>query len=133
MRCNGYKHYKKDGEFIMSKNDTKTTKGKFKVGKDTGVKYSSDNQPSPEAKKAGWAKVRARKDLAEALFQKLLKLGTFDKAMIKIDKNVDEGKLKEFIDVAKIITPKDVDITTKGEKIGQRIIPIAEAIADESD
>jgi len=94
---------KKDHEQTVNKNAGKTRKD----GMPVGTPFTPKDQPSPEAKKAGWAKAKTRKDLADMLFQQLTSLGTFDKAMTQIDKKVDDGTLKELIDVTRIISPPD--------------------------
>ena len=45
----------------MSENEDKTT------NLEKGVKFSSENQPPPEAKKKGWAKKRLLKEIAESV------------------------------------------------------------------
>lgn len=52
-------------------NDDKTTK-KAVMGPDTGKKFSSDNQPPAEHKKAGWKELREQRLLTQNLLKLLL-------------------------------------------------------------
>jgi len=63
------------------------------IGK--GKKFTSDNQPSPEAKKKGWQKKRLLKDLADILLQgdKLNEFKTLSKDL-GIDLTDDEMTLE---------------------------------------
>lgn len=41
-------------------------------GKETGIAFTKDNQPSPEAKRAGWQKVRAERHLTQGIIKLLV-------------------------------------------------------------
>jgi hypothetical protein len=91
-------------------------------GNETGIPFGVQKQPSSEAKKAGWEAWRTRKQIADDMFKKMTKLGTLDKAIVKIDEKVDEGNLREFVDMMRIMTPKETDITTDGEALNTTVI-----------
>jgi len=79
-------------------------------GIETGVPFSKDNQPSGILKSEGWAKAIALKDLRKYMFEKMYKMGTFDKALTKVDEKVDSGELRDFMTMTGMILPREVDI-----------------------
>jgi len=104
------------------KNHEKTTNGKAVMGADTGVLYNKDNQPTPEAKKAGWAKKRTLESLKKDIFEKLTGLDSIDRGILAIDKKIEDGNTRELLDLLKIITPKDIDIKSDGKEISPTVI-----------
>lgn len=80
----------------MSENSEKTSKSHIPENlRENAGQWSKDNQPSPEAKKAGWAKWRARKDLRDDLFKTLVELGTFDEGVIAMDRFMRSEKASD--------------------------------------
>ena len=99
----------------MAKNDLKTTKRPAKPFKgNEGKKFDSVNQPTPEAKKAGWQEWRKERHLTQEILKKLVgkdgqptedfksyidslflnaKLGN-PKAMETINKSIEDDILK---------------------------------------
>ncbi len=81
-----------------------------------GPKYSKENQPSPEAKKAGWAKKRAGKLLSQFILEqgyKGLKDSALRKGMAEYF-NVPEDKITvemmmTFRQIEKAITKADTE------------------------
>lgn len=56
-----------------------------------GNTFSSTNQPTPEQKKAGWAKKKAREEFVEKVYGKLLRLA--DKTDLTNREIIDLGKI----------------------------------------
>ena len=111
----------------------------------TETQFTSDNQPSPEAKKKGWQKKRLLKDLADILlqgdklneFKKLAKdLGidltdeemTLEVAMSlkQAEKAIQKGDTSAYnsvMDRLKGRPQQAIDHTSKGEKISHQLTP----------
>ena len=79
----------------MNKNSNKTGKVLSKEFTDRIGQFSSDNQPTPEQKKAGWAKWRARKELKDDIFKTLVGMGTLDTGVNMLDEFVRNDKISE--------------------------------------
>ena len=75
------------------------------------------NQPSRESKQAGQNRYKALNMLKEDMFNEMTGHNIPKDMIEKIKDKVAGGDVKEALDLLKIITPKDVDITTKGESI----------------
>lgn len=83
-------------------NDDKTTK-KAVMGPDTGKKFSSDNQPPAEHKKAGWKELREQRLLTQNLLKALLDENG-------IPTTVGEDFFKSLVTNAKGGNPKAIDV-----------------------
>ena len=83
-------------------NDDKTTK-KAVMGPDTGKKFSSDNQPPAEHKKAGWKELREQRLLTQNLIKMLLD----ENGMPTID---GQSFFQSLITNAKGGNPKAIDV-----------------------
>ena len=79
--------------------------------------FSSTNQPSPEAKSKGKQRYEDLKRIKHDMFEQLKKDNGIDLSIEEIMKKAKAGEGKEFLDLLRIITPKDIDVTTKGESI----------------
>lgn len=75
------------------KRPTKTTRNGNKLfnGKEDGVPFTSENQPTPAQKKAGWDKKRAREEFVNKIYGKLLTLA--DKNDLTNREIIDLGKI----------------------------------------
>ena len=101
-----------------TKNDIPTTKnGRPIMGPTTGKKFSKDYQPSREARVQGQAKYRALESLKKEILETMSDMATVDKLLVQADKDLDEGNSRTAVDLLKMIMPKDMDITTKGESL----------------
>lgn len=83
-----------------NKPQKKGGKGKLRGAKD-GVPFSKENQPSPESKKAGWAKKKSGQELAKAI----LELKFYGKTKSQIGKQAAEyfGVPEEEITIEQIM------------------------------
>lgn len=108
------------------KADDKTTKKRpqklFKG--DEGVKFSKENQPSPEAKSKGWEAKRAEKLLTQKIIEKLT------------DGNNLDDFIESLITNAKMGNAKAIDVLTNGleEQITktETTLKLGKDLADES-
>ena len=73
-----------------------------------------ENQPSPESKSKGWDVKRGRKDLANMIFEQMMKDGTVKEAVKIAKKKTKDGESKEAIELLKLVTPKDIDLGGAG-------------------
>ena len=75
------------------KRPIKTTRNGNKLfnGKEDGKPFTSENQPTPEQKKAGWDKKRAREEFVNKVYGKLLTLA--DKNDLTNREIIDLGKI----------------------------------------
>jgi len=90
---------------MMKKETSKKPPKPFRGAID-GVPFSIDNQPSPEAKKAGWEEFRKRRMLTQEMVKLMLgddgqPTGTFTEFMTSLVAN------------AKIGNPKAIDVISK--------------------
>lgn len=77
---------------------TKNNDTRFKKGNKIGNRFSSTNQPSPEAKREGWLK---RNELQEELTKRVGK---------KLDYIFENASPKELIDLIKALLPPDKQV-----------------------
>lgn len=75
-----------------------------------GVKFDANNQPTPEAKKAGWQEYRKRKLLTQGIVEKLIS---------KDCKNLEEY-IQALIDNAKAGNTKAMEVVNKAIEEDQR-------------
>lgn len=78
--------------------ETTRNDGRFQKGNKLGKKFSSEYQPSPEAKKEGWLK---RNELQEELTKRVGK---------KLDFIFENASPKELIDLIKALLPPDKQV-----------------------
>jgi len=71
-------------------------------------------EPKRKAAVARYAQRRAMKD---DMFYDITKSGGVQKAMDKVVQLAEKGDVRPMIELIKILTPKDVDITSGGEKV----------------
>lgn len=84
----------------------KTTNKRHKVGPNDGVKFSSENQPSPEAKKAGWEQFRKERHLTQSIIKMMLgEDGTPNETF--------KGYLDSLVKNAQLGNPKAIDAVNK--------------------
>lgn len=85
------------------------------MGPDDGVKFTSDYQPSPEAKSEGWRKKKAERLLTQMIIKKI------------IGENEGEGQLEDYVDkmieLAKNGNPKAID--TINSRLEDEVIKLA--------
>ncbi len=87
----------------MKSNDKTTKKRPLKPFKgDEGVKFSKENQPTPEAKSKGWEAKRAEKLLTQKIIEKLT------------DGNNLDDFIESLITNAKMGNAKAIDVLTNG-------------------
>lgn len=101
----------------MAKTTTKRPTKPFKG--DEGVKFSSENQPSPEAKKAGWEQWRKERHLTQTVIKQLNKGNSLTEYV------------KSMVTLAKRGNPKAIDVITKC--LEDDIIKIASTNSDGED
>ena len=112
------KQAKDEGSILEDANTHRVSKEDKRLANLRPNVFTSENQPSPEVKAIAAKKRWERKHLADMLFDKLTKLGAIDKGMdVILEKIEEKGSTKELIDVLRIITPKDIDVTTKGKAL----------------
>lgn len=98
-------------------------KKRHKIDPSSGVKtqFTSDNQPPPEAKKAGWEELRSRRLLTQAIIKEMFG-----------DDGVGTDSFKSYITSlitnAKMGNPKAIDAVNKG--IEEEIIKVANVDAE---
>ena len=74
---------------------------KYLNGKEDGIVFTKDNQPTPEAKKKGWEEWRKERHLTQAIIAHLGKGNNFN------------DYIKSVVDNAKIGNSKALDIVSK--------------------
>ena len=82
-----------------------------------GQRFSSTNQPTPEAKSAGCKRFSNRKRLANDILSVLVEDGTMKRGLDVLNEQVDKGDVSNLMKVLPIITPKNVDLTSDGERV----------------
>lgn len=97
----------------------KTTTKRHKVGKDDGVKFSKENQPSPEAKSMGWQEKRAAKLLTQKIIEKLTEGKNLDEYFESLLKNAKAGNPKAIDTINNGLEEQisKTDITSGGKEI----------------
>jgi len=76
----------------------------------TAPPFSKENQPSREAKSAGQKRYQALKSIKNDLFEEMIGHKIPENMIEKIKEKVEQGDVKEALDLLKIITPKEMDI-----------------------
>jgi hypothetical protein len=106
-----------------------TTSKRHKIDPNAGVKFTSDNQPPPEAKKAGWKQLREQRLLTQNLLKMLLDengIPTTDgTSFFQSLLNNAKGGNPKAIDVLVNSLEDQVtktDITTNGSEIPAQIV-----------
>lgn len=106
------------------------------------TQFTPDRQPTPEQKKAGWERKRARQEIMD-LMTKLRNMSVkeFDELKEDVKKNPDrhtvlETKLMQYITKERFTidfldrnvgrAPQDIDVTTGGEKIDTVVVKFIE-------
>ena len=106
------------------------------------TQFTSDRQPTPEQKRAGWERRRARQEIMD-LMTKLRNMSVkeFDDLKEDVKKNPDkhtvlETKLMQYITKERFTVdfldrnlgraPQDIDVTTGGEKIDTVVVKFIE-------
>lgn len=100
--------------------------------------FTSTRQPTPEQKKAGWDRRRAKQEIMDKITEiRNMSMGELEKVKEDIKKNPDdhtvlEAKLVQYLSKEKFTTdfldrnigkaPQDIDITTQGEKITNAVV-----------
>ena len=85
-------------------------KKRHKIDPNVGVKFTADNQPSPEAKKAGWQEVRAQKLLTQMILKKMAEGNNLTEYVDSLLTNAKDGNAKAIdtinngIEEQKIVT-----------------------------
>ena len=85
-----------------------------------GKRFSSEYQPSPEAKSRGMIKANAEKNIILNLRSKLNELNTVDKVVEGVNKEIENGVYKnaiELIKIAKEPEKQEIDLTNKTPQI----------------
>jgi len=106
------------------------------------IPFTKDNQPTPEQKRAGWERKRARQEIMD-LMTKLRNMSVkeFDELKEDVKKNPDrhtvlETKLMQYITKERFTIDfldrnvgrpqQDIDVTTGGEKIDTVVVKFIE-------
>lgn len=87
-----------------------------------GNTFTSENQPTPEAKSAGWAKKHAREKLIEDLAQALLKANAPEVAVATALQNADAGKEDGLIKLLNLIKKPDKQEITGDLEFTQLVV-----------
>ena len=95
-------------------------KKRHKIDPNVGVKFTADNQPSPEAKKAGWQEVRAQKLLTQMILKKMAEGNNLTEYVDSLLTNAKDGNAKAIdtinngIEEQKIVTENKhtIDVET---------------------
>ena len=87
-----------------------------------GVPFTSENQPTPEAKSAGWARKHAREKLIEDLAQALLKAKAPEVAVATALQNADAGKEDGLIKLLNLIKKPDKQEITGDLEFTQLVV-----------
>jgi len=112
----------------MSEEGQRDNKGRFVKGNTEWQKseewmgnigrINSENRHEIQDKiNAGIKRYHQRKALKDDMFFDITKGDGVSKAMDKIVDLAEKGDVRPMIDILKILTPKDVDITSGGEKV----------------
>lgn len=93
---------------MNNEKEDKTTSKPHRVGPETGVKFSAENQPTPEAKKKGWEKIRKDKLLTQEVVKMMFgddgkPTKTFKGFMEKVVENANKGNSKALEILSKCI------------------------------
>ena len=111
------------------KNATETTKKpRPKVDGSTGKLYSKDNQPAPEAKKAGWQELRKRRLLTQEIIKMMLNedgtpKATFKDYMNSLVKNAANGNPKAIDTINKAIEDEIIKVAQTNSE-GEDVEPV---------
>lgn len=102
-----------------------------------GKKFTSDYQPSPEAKRKGWERRKFAQDLMDKVAEyAMMTEGDFDKvdqkklsmrdkmAFLYVSQSAYEPKMLMHMIDKHIPTPQKLDITSKGKKITSATVKI---------
>ena len=82
-----------------------------------GKRFSSEYQPSPEAKSEGAIKANAEKNILLNLRTKLNEFKTVDKVVEGVNKEIENGVYKNAIELLKIAKePEKQEINLSGSK-----------------
>jgi len=76
-------------------------------GNDTGVPFGVQPQPTPEAKKAGWQELRARRLLTQAIIKEMF-------GDDGVESDSFKGYIKALVDNAKMGNAKAIDTINSG-------------------
>lgn len=95
-------------------------KKRHKIDPHVGVKFTAENQPSPEAKKAGWQELRAQKLLTQKILEEMTKGTNMNDYFQSLLNNAKEGNAKAIdtinngIEEQKIVTENKhtIDVET---------------------
>ncbi|MBQ0114202.1 MAG: hypothetical protein KBT03_13815 [Bacteroidales bacterium] len=102
--------------------ENKTTKKRHVIDPYCGKRFSSEYQPSPEAKSKGWEMATARKRLFEDLTKKLLEVDAPDKAVQGAMNNLALGDPKPMIELLKMIKLPDKQEVDANINIKQALV-----------
>lgn len=111
------------------KDATETTKKpRAKVDGSTGRLYSKDNQPAPEAKKAGWQELRKRRLLTQEIIKMMLNedgtpKATFKDYMNSLVKNAANGNPKAIDTINKAIEDEIIKVAQTNSE-GEDVEPV---------
>ena len=95
-------------------------KKRHKIDPHVGVKFTAENQPSPEAKKAGWQELRAQKLLTQMILKKMAEGNNLNEYVDSLLTNAKDGNAKAIdtinngIEEQKIVTENKhtIDVET---------------------
>ena len=85
-----------------------------------GKKFTSEYQPSPEAKSRGLIEAARKRNLLETLRSRIDEWDLIDKVVRGVDEEIDEGNLKnaiELIKIAKESETQNINLTNTIPKI----------------
>lgn len=122
-------HFPENKSYIAQKIMIKKTTGKQRKNLLTGKEgntFTSENQPSPEAKSKGWEKWRAEKNLTQKIIEKIASGKNLDEFVESLIENAKNGNAKA-IDVLISGIEEQItktDITSGGEKFQAPILNI---------
>lgn len=104
------------GEHFIDKN------GKHRVA--GPHRFTQDNQPSNEVRSKGAKKRWARKRLADDIVNVLIEKGTLEKGFDTLHEQVKNGDLTNLMKVLPLVTVKNIDVTSDGERVQMQTIAV---------
>lgn len=120
----------------MAKETSKKRPARPFQGAKDGKPFTKDNQPPPEAKSAGWQRVRAERHFTKEILRQMGLIDGDGKPFVEYIRQVrqlaEEGNTEAMKQIRQAIEDdvKLIDVTTKGESIksvvkwGDKDIPV---------
>lgn len=90
----------------------------FKKNRGRITKEVRNSEEFKKQKQEGHKRYRALKSLKKDIFKQMTGEDKLDKGIEKVlDMAIDKGQTKQFVDLLKLVTPKELDLTSGGAPI----------------